>query len=133
MKEEPDPEYEGFHIQVYQRWFHCIVTFKIWHKTNKAARAIAEKLEYFMENYAGHFKENGVFQIKFKREGKPQVVADSRQSIPKRELAYDLYLMRTDVVRTRLLKDVALKLSVYNASNDHTGQLEQSQIDTIQL
>lgn len=112
-----DPEYPGHFIHEFRKYFHCEVTFKIWHKTNSGARSIAEKLEYFMEAYAGLFKEHGMFQIKFNREGSPKVIDSSRQFIPKRELVYDIYIVRTDIVRTKQLYDVQISMNISKEAN----------------
>ncbi len=118
MESFSDPDYPEFYIEVRKKFFKCRVTFKVWHKTNQGARAINEKLEYFLEHYVGYFKENGIMQLKFVKEGKPNKQIHARQLVPNRELLYDLYIVQNEITRTKLLNDITIKLQEKQGTTD---------------
>jgi len=112
-----DPDNPGFHLTIKQRIFKCNVAWKCYHKTNRASRVMAGKLEYFLENYVGYFKEHGLLQLEFEKEEKPKIEKSSRQKLCETTLIYNAYVVETMVERTRTLHELQILAEVINPTN----------------
>lgn len=106
----PDPDNPGFGLEKKLRIFHCEVSWRCWHKTNRQARLMSKKLEWFLEHYVGYFKEHGLMQLKFSEEAKPKVDDSFRQKIPSTTLVYEVWLQEIEVIRHKLLYDLQIKI-----------------------
>ena len=113
MDVRPDPDNPGFNINIYQRLFRCRVSWRCWHKTKRGSRIMLKKLEWFLENYIGYFKEHGLVQMKFFSEERPMIDKTARRKIPCATLKYDIWIVETEIVRDRLLNDLNIKVNNY--------------------
>lgn len=107
-----DKEYPGHTIEVRKWWFDCKVSFQCVAHTHKEARHLARRLEYFLVNYTGYFKEHGISEISFLRELGPRRFDHRQTNLPFRVLLFDVRIEQNDIVRTKAMEEIVIKASL---------------------
>lgn len=106
----PDPLYEGHYIEIWRRWYECLIRFYCYERTNREARALANKLEVFIDSYVGFFKERGLSELIFKSEEAPDLLDSRFGNLSVRALNYSARVEEVHIVRGKLLEEVALEV-----------------------
>ena len=112
VAEAPDPENPGFHLRRKRRILVCNISWTCYHKTNRHARLMSRKLEYFLENYVHYFKEHGLLQLVFQRETGVDENVIGRMDLPHMALVYNAYFDELAIERTKFLNDLQIRAAV---------------------
>lgn len=112
LDSQPDPEDPRYRIDVWTRWFECEVEFKVFHKSRRAAREVAENFELLLDTWRGYFKDLGVTEFVFQSEVRPEVRQENRQTLAIRTLRYLVIYERKRYVRHKSLVEVLMKIGL---------------------
>jgi hypothetical protein len=106
----PDPDYPGYNVEIWRKWYDCKVAFHCYARTNREARHLANKLEAFLDTYTGYFKEQGLSELVFLGEDEPERTRLSGGLLPVRTLLYLARVEEVHVVRGKLLEDITINV-----------------------
>lgn len=106
----PDPEYPNQYIEIWRKWYDCVIKFYCFDKTNRGARALADKLERFISTYTGFFKERGLSELIFLGEDAPELLDTRHGNKNVRILVYTTRVEEVRIVRSKALEDITIQL-----------------------
>jgi hypothetical protein len=106
----PDTLYEGHHVEVWRKWYDCRVDFLCYARTDREARYWTNKLEAFIDTYAGYFKENGMSELIFLGEGEAGRTRIQTGNLAVRTLRYLVRVEEIRIVRGKLLEDLSIQV-----------------------
>lgn len=109
---EVDEKNPGHMLEQRYWWFDCEVSFQCVAKTNAEARDLARRLEHFLVNYTGYFKERGISEVQFLREVGPRRFDHRQTNLPFRVLFFNIRIQQVDIVRSKVMDEVLLKASL---------------------
>ena len=115
----PDEDHPGHNITKYSMMFDCELEFAIYAQSRIEATRTAQRFEEFMEDYKGYFKEQGISEILFLEESRPDVSTEYRQDIPHRIVTYLVRIERISIVRSVHLKEVIATINVDTQTTPH--------------
>lgn len=110
----------GDSIQVYRKFFDCIIEFNFWDSTSKDCRDLMEKFEDLIDIYAGFLKEEGVSEIYFLKEVPPTYSLNYVEGTPMKCIYFFVRLERINTVRLSTLKEIEYKLYSLNKDKKST-------------
>lgn len=115
----PDHDNPGHNITKYSMYFDCELEFAIYAQSRIEATRTAQRFEEFMEDYKGYFKQQGISEILFLEESRPNVSTEYRQDIPHRIVTYFVRIERISLTRSVHLKEVTTTVIVDSQLTEH--------------
>lgn len=102
----------GDSIQVYRKFFDCIIEFNFWDSTSKDCRNLMERFEDLIDIYSGFLKEEGISEIYFLKEVPPSYSLNYVEGTPMKCIYFFVRLERIRTMRLSTLKEIEYKLSL---------------------
>jgi hypothetical protein len=115
----------GDTLQVYRKFYDCIIEFNFWDTTSKGCRDLMDKFEDLIDLYSGYLKSQGISEIFFLKEVPPSYSLNYVEGTPMKCIYFFVRLEKIKTVRLSVIKEIEYKLTAENAVTDSSQKSDE--------
>lgn len=108
----PDPDNEGYEIQVFGLLFDNLIEIMCWASTNKEANKRALWVEQMMLAYAWYFRYNGISQLLYMGREADKKLDVENTYLAQRPLLYYVRTEKLYTVKEKTIEDILFKVQL---------------------